>query len=325
MPNTPPNPTTIDWESVAKQIIRQTHAKTDATVQWLAHTHHRVFYAEHERKSFVLKLTRFNTNLLRRWKAQTDIRKRMVTQPAVRVPKPIAIGVAARRRVLYSFDQHIPGEARTHDTVTVDEVVQIGRFLADLHNVTDRERGYDSEALPLLDHNGLFGSGVYDPGADNETIFDEHQQQTLRAIAERVQQLIAATETPDYGIVHGDLLLHNALFDDRGRLGVLDWEYCGYGYRLYDLTPLLWNLKPHPQYAAFEDALWSAYTEMRRGEHQYQREHLETWIAARQVASLRWVAANQDNPHLRGHVAAIVEARTTELNNFLETGTLSRS
>ena len=118
------------------------------------------------------------------------------------------------------------------------------------------------------------------------------------------------------------LLLKNILFHE-GEVRALDFEYCGWGYYLYDLTPLLWQLKPQNRYPQLEQALWDGYTSI-RPLTQRHRELLETFIAGRQVASMRWIAANRQNPHVVGKVEAILTQRTAELQAFLETGKLNR-
>ncbi|MCA9912607.1 MAG: phosphotransferase, partial [Anaerolineae bacterium] len=163
------------------------------------------------------------------------------------------------------------------------------------------------------------------PGDENMGIFTGAQLLTMQEVAGKVhaamQNLGRGEE--EFGIIHADLLLHNILFHE-GEARGLDWEYSGWGYFLYDLTPLLWQMKPLPNYAEIQAALWDGYTSIRPLTEEH-RNLLETLIAGRQVASMRWVAANQRNPHYAGKVERILAQRTAELRNFLDTGTLNRS
>ena len=117
-------------------------------------------------------------------------------------------------------------------------------------------------------------------------------------------------------------MLKNILFHEN-EVRALDFEYCGWGYYLYDLTPILWQLKPQARYPQLEQALWDGYTDIRPISKRH-RELLETFIAGRQVASMRWIAANQQNPYVAGKVESILTKRTAELAAFLETGELKR-
>jgi thiamine kinase-like enzyme len=61
-----------------------------------------------------------------------------------------------------------------------------------------------------------------------------------------------------YGIIHRDLHLKNFLFHD-GEVYVLDFENCGWGYYLFDLTVTLSVMESHknraPLQAAFIEAI----------------------------------------------------------------------
>jgi hypothetical protein len=97
---------------------------------------------------------------------------------------------------------------------------------------------------------------------------------------------------------------------------------CGWGVDLYDLAPLLWQMKPYPQYEAIADAFWQGYTEWRALP---PREWLEVFIAARQGASVRWVIQNRHLPGYAERVNEIVRQRMDEIAGFLDTGILKRN
>lgn len=46
---------------------------------------------------------------------------------------------------------------------------------------------------------------------------------------------------PGFGLCHGDLYAGNLLRDGAGRLTLLDFDCCGYGWRAYDLADFLWS------------------------------------------------------------------------------------
>ena len=155
-------------------------------------------------------------------------------------------------------------------------------------------------------------------------VFTDKQISVMDTVAEKVKSAMDELGTVDneFGLIHGDLLLKNILFHE-GDVRALDFEYCGWGYYLYDLTPILWQLKPQDRYPSLEQALWDGYTSVRPLSERH-RELLETFIAARQVASMRWVAANRHNPAYVDKVEGIMQQRTAELQEFLETGELNR-
>lgn len=52
------------------------------------------------------------------------------------------------------------------------------------------------------------------------------------------------TTPPYYGICHGDLHWKNLLVDEQERVTLIDWDYAGYGWRVYDLAALRRSLEP---------------------------------------------------------------------------------
>ncbi len=137
--------------------------------------------------------------------------------------------------------------------------------------------------------------------------------------------MAAIDRGPDtFGLIHGDLLAKNILHC-ADQPAALDFEYCGWGYYLYDLAPLLWQLKGErpDDYCQLEEAMWAGYTS-KTGLDERMRAHLEVFIAARQLASCRWLLANAGHPALREIAPKLLEDRTSELRDFLKTGVLNR-
>ncbi len=216
---------------------------------------------------------------------------------------------------------YLEGEFRAPNTLTPEEATQLGQMIGHLH-----QWDYDlpeTFTRPRLDIGGLFGeSGQYALG-EALSLFTPEQISVMKAVVGRVSSVFRTLGVNDYqfGIVHGDLLLPNVIFGET--LGILDFEYCGWGYYLYDLTPLLWQLKPEPNYEALKQALWKGYSHVRPKVGMYQ-QMLEPLIAGRQVASMRWVALNQRNPHISPNATRIIAQRTEELKGFLANGRLKR-
>jgi Ser/Thr protein kinase RdoA (MazF antagonist) len=242
-----------------------------------------------------------------------------------RLPTPIADKQGAW--VVSTDDAHavlthyLEGDLRTPDTLTEDEAEALGRAIAHLH-AWDYDIPTDF-TRPKLDMAGMFGQGGLYALGEAHPLITPQQAATMQAALGRVNFAFKVLGVNDYqfGLIHGDLLLPNVLFGDT--LGLLDFEYCGWGYYLYDLTPLLWQLKPQANYAKLEARIWKGYTSV-RPKLGYYKHMLETLIAARHVASMRWVALNADNPHIAPHAERILAQRTQELTGFLLTGRLKR-
>lgn len=309
------------WLEQAKQVLKSMDMP-DAAVEWLAYTHNAVFVVQCQHEKFVLRMQQQkpNAHLIAEEEMLSFISRSVFKG---RVPHPKEIYQSAE--IVALLTTFIDGDSVTAETVSDNEMFAIGSFLAELHDMPLSYEGKD-KALPHLDWLGLFGKeGIYYPGDANMKVFSDRQLQIINEVTQKVRfAMNAVNQSGMFGLIHGDLLLKNILFHE-GEVRALDFEYCGWGYFLYDLTPLLWQLKPQARYPQLEQSLWDGYSKGRPwNDEDLHRELLETFIAGRQVASMRWIAANQRNPHVIGKVDAILEQRTAELSAFLDTGELKR-
>jgi len=71
------------------------------------------------------------------------------------------------------------------------------------------------------------------------------------------------TQAPAYGIIHGDVIRTNALVSDNGTVTVLDFDFCGVGWRGYDVASYLLTIRNTPNEAAFADAFVAGYNAIR--------------------------------------------------------------
>ena len=307
------------WLEQAKILLTDYHMP-DAEVNWLAYTHNAVFDVVHKRGHFVLRV--HDKSAEARLESERWIMIQLIVGMGQQVaPSPIRVMYSYNTSTIGLFLTHIEGIPRSSESLSLSDMQAIGQYLAEMHNLR-----IEAEERPNLDYNGLFGEmGVYRLSEEAMQVFTDEQLTVMDAAAEKVKAAMDELGVSDteFGLIHGDLLLQNILFHE-GEVRALDFEYCGWGYYLYDLTPILWQLKPQARYPELEQALWDGYTSIRPLSSRH-RELLETFIAGRQVASMRWVVANRHNPSYQGKVEGIMVQRAAELQGFLETGILRRN
>lgn len=301
------------WLKQAKSVLSNL---PNASIEWLAYTHNAVFDVRHEQEHYVLRLSLADNAV------QINSERQILdtlSQEGLNVPKPVQI--IQTDSVSGLLLTYVKGKSPTADDVSLTQMALIGKFLAQLHQIK-----FDTTlARHALDWDGLFSeNGIYQPSDDNMTVFTDEQLLVMRHVTDKVQSVMKelGQGEEEFGIIHGDCLLKNILFHNK-TVHALDFEYCGWGYYLYDLTPILWQLKSQARYPELEQALWDGYASIRPLTTRH-RDLLETLIAGRQVASMRWIASNQENPYVMGKVEAILVQRTAELSAFLETGILKR-
>ncbi|MBI5301710.1 MAG: phosphotransferase [Chloroflexi bacterium] len=66
-----------------------------------------------------------------------------------------------------------------------------------------------------------------------------------------------------YGLIHGDVIRANALVADDHQVTVLDFDFCGFGWRAYDVASYLLTIRNTPQEPEFERAFLEGYEEIR--------------------------------------------------------------
>ena len=228
------------------------------------------------------------------------------------------------RAALFEF---INGESKTASELATDDVHRIGEYLGALHRDGQNDRPA-KDAATRLDWNGLFGDdeSPYSSGREREWLSASQRAiyaDVARHSRERMSRM--ASMTDNMGMIHADLLAKNILFVDES-IAALDFEYCAWGYFLYDLAPLLWQLKGDRagDYPELEESLWRGYTSI-RPQADNDRDLLESMTAARQIASCRWLLANMSNPAIGELAPALIDQRFTELRGFLDSGILRRS
>lgn len=322
-----PNHDEAYWLRLAQAAIAQEPAYADANVTWMAHTHNAVFNVQNGPYLAVLTLYKHNVSVSR---LQSEARwlQAISEQTELVVGRPIKLlsvhDTQTGNIIRGVLKAYVEGAPKAPLDLSIDDMARIGSFLAQLHHFSEQYEPPADFDRPRLDYDGLFGKGgTYDPG-EAIAVFTAHQLSIIEQTTERIHKAMneIGQDQADFGLVHGDMLSKNILFHE-GDVRAIDWEFSGWGYYLYDMTPLLWQLKSQANYDDLAAALWSGYTSKRPLPAHYG-PLLDTFIAARQVASMRWLASNLDHPMVKGHAQALIQQRTQELQEFLKTGKLRR-
>jgi Ser/Thr protein kinase RdoA (MazF antagonist) len=219
----------------------------------------------------------------------------------------------------------IDGKSLQPDAISLEHVSAIGSFAAHLHNLSAKfhpPRGFER---PRLDWDGLFGSESPYRSAGETQFFSQEQRKVLDDVAQRVKAVMAALDsnTAGFGLIHADLLPKNVIQRNCGETNICltDFDDCAFGYFLYELAPLLWVYREDRRYDDVRAALVSGYIAVRALPESHQ-DYLETFVAARHVASCRWVAGNAQHPDYRDRAPQIIAGRIDELRRFLSSGKL---
>ncbi len=324
------------WHEIAQQALRSWDLPP-GELSWLRMNGKAVVKAQTAAGAFVLRLYppgSVNRAALRselRWlsfiRRRTDLLAPLALAAEVNGHEHLFVDVShGAQTVIAVVFQFIEGAIKSARDLTLNDVYATGEYLGKLHQDAQFEPPPDF-LRPRLDWEGLFGdSSPYASPGETDSLSAE-QRAIFADVAEHMRgPLSALAAKPEaMGLIHADLLAKNIIFRDAAP-AALDFEFCGHGFFLYDLAPLLWQLKGEraADCLDLEEALWLGYRSVRLVAES-ERELLEAFIAARQLASCRWLLANMQNESLRKIAPTLIAQRCDELKAYLDSGILRRS
>lgn len=111
------------------------------------------------------------------------------------------------------------------------------------------------------------------------------------SVAEKRLQKYGKTKER-YGLIHGDLNINNILVDGE-TLYILDFDDCGYGWFLYDLSTAVLEY--------FGETMERSLKALLQGYQKYRclskedLEEMETFVVLRKIVRVGWIATHLDN------------------------------
>lgn len=175
---------------------------------------------------------------------------------------------------------------------------KIGAAVAKMHEHGahfDQPGGFSRKHWDL---EGLKGGMLDVPARKAYAALSEDERKVLEAAEKITTAAIEKLGRNDqvYGLIHGDLDLNSFQFLD-GQPRILDFDTCGYGYYIYDLAVVVWEVFARDDFASLKTALLHGY----RSERQLSDEEeklLMHFVAARLMTqTLAW-AGRRDDPGL---------------------------
>lgn len=309
-------------------------------LSWLTYSSNAVLAVQMSDKRYVLRLSLPGRVTESRLRSELSWLRSIRQWTDLLAPNPVALNLngnapiyaSAQHKLLppphcvyCALFEHIAGQSKSATELSASDCKAIGRYLGRLH----KDAQFDPPAhfdRPRLDLRGLFGADSPYQSAQESQALEAGQREVFARVAGRVGQVMARLDgqRSNFGLIHADLLMKNVLFVDN-TIAALDFEYSGWGYFPYDLAPLLWQLRGERSgdYAQLERALLAGY-QSARADATIDRDALEAFLAARQLASCRWLLQNLHHPQVRDIAPALIRQRTAELEEFLSSGELKR-
>ena len=169
----------------------------------------------------------------------------LVTATALQVPE-------ARHCTLLTW-----AEGRHATKRTPELLRRIGTQIARLHNHSSRFQPPRGFTRPRWDSHSLVHDSSWRIGWTRLT---PSERKPFREVAERFKgvaaKLVAGPQV--FGLIHGDFTFDNVLLYHRD-LRIIDFDDCGFGYFLYDLSTLLDRIEWREDYASLRAAVLEGY------------------------------------------------------------------
>ena len=230
----------------------------------LATTLHRWYLIRTPHAAFVLRISPADLATMRHDEARLTFLHTLagwdvpVVQPVRRRDHtylgPLSLSAGAPVAVLYAY---VPGVAPGR-ALTPAQSFAFGRAIAQLHQTTTAgPAGGDRPALPALDL-------IDQPAAVIGGWPAFHQHARLHAMTTQARRRLHDLPRvgPLFGFCHGDVHPMNIVIDG-DRLTLLDFEWSGYGWRMYDVATFAWAMRGLPTERTLHNAFVDGYQTIR--------------------------------------------------------------
>lgn len=183
---------------------------------------------------------------------------------------------------------------------------QVGARMADMHNSADAWQPPSNFFRPAWDADGLLGEKPLWGRFWDCDILSQADKNQLSALHRRLQASLDAVllTEPDYGLIHADLIRENVLVRDQ-QVAFIDFDDCGYGFRLFDIATTLLRNRSEPDYQTLEAALIAGYRS-RRSLSDKALATLPLFLTLRSLTYIGWLAERPEMPDVQSRLKRYV-------------------
>lgn len=311
-----------------KQLARTALSNYDldvVNVQPLVHGENTTFRIDTDSDRFVLRVNRPGYRSLAQISSEMAWLAAINHDTALIVPRPVAnrasdyvtsaavVGVPETRHCV--IFQWVYGRFHRRNPRPV-YLERVGRATAVLHRHAQTYPLQPGNGLRDVEWNGEM-QRIWDKGIDQAAITEAD-----RLIFEQVRDITRIAfdqlgyNEDVYGLIHADLHLANVLFAD-GEARIIDFDDCGFGHFLNDLTITLWYLRTRPNFEMFREALLNGYVAGGGVVSADAFALIDTINASRTVLMALYIAGRTDHPVFREVAPRYTHRLADDLRRFL--------
>lgn len=173
---------------------------------------------------------------------------------------------------------------------------------------------------PLLDHDALIGSRAVWGSWERAPGLDAPAVMALRRASDQIARRLAeyGQAQDRFGLIHGDLRLAN-LLTDGSHIHVIDFDDCGTGWYLYDLSTSISLLEHLPEAESLVQAWLRGYQRL-LPLRKVQIDMVRHLIMMRRIQVLSWFGRNLGSPLALEYAPFVVPATVAAAESYLRLG-----
>lgn len=143
-----------------------------------------------------------------------------------------------------------------------------------------------------------------------------------RTVYEKAEQIIGEKlekygKNPDnYGLIHSDFNINNVLVDQEN-VQVLDFDDCGFGWFLYDLST---SVLEYDEGIRDKIAAWIKGYETERKLSETDKSMIPTFIVMRKIVRIGWIASHMENDTVKKVTDRYYEQTYRMAKRYIESG-----
>lgn len=185
----------------------------------------------------------------------------------------------------------------------------LGATIARMHNLTAAWSRPADFARHSWDFDGFFGPSPLWGDFEHSSLVSLEARENISLARTKAMGELASYEKSErtFGLIHADLVRENLLLDE-GRIQVIDYDDCGFGWHMYDIAVALYQNLEETHYPEMRDSLLSGYVSQRPLAAK-DMEALPLFLTLRAFALIGWMQTRSDNETSRSAgVAACAKA-----------------
>lgn len=194
----------------------------------------------------------------------------------------------------------------------------LGATVARMHSFTAAWSRPADFVRHSWDFDGFFGPQPLWGDFEHSSLLSPDAREKISLARLKAMGELASYEKSErtFGLIHADLVRENLLLDD-GRVQVIDYDDCGFGWHMYDIAVALYQNLEELHYPVMRNALLSGYASLRPLESK-DVEALPLFLTLRAFALIGWMQSRSDNETSRSAGAAACARAVRVATSYLE-------